>query len=84
MAAITIMISLPSGTRYLTANSERSAERFAEDVIYSLSREALPVALSVTCADDGGRNRLVTYLVELQIECMVTQSADESRSLPWG
>ena len=51
MAAITIIIKLPSGTRYLTANSERSAARFAEDVIYSLPREALPVPLSVTCAD---------------------------------
>lgn len=76
------MIKLPSGTRYLTANSERSAARFAEDVIYSLPREALPVALSVTCADPGGRNRLVTYLVELQIECMATKSAGESSSLP--
>lgn len=83
MAAI-IMIKLPAGTRYLTTNSERSAASFAEEVINSLPRDALPMPLPVACADQGFRIRLAIYLAELQIECMASRSAGESSPLPCG
>jgi hypothetical protein len=70
VAVITITMELHTGRRVLTANSERSAASFAEAVTYSISRETLPVRLSVRCADPGVRNRLTEYLLDLQTECL--------------
>lgn len=70
MAIITVAIGLPTGVRLLAANSERSAAGYAEAVIYATSRAALPVPLSVSCADSAVRNRLTTYLSDLQQECL--------------
>ncbi|CAO4153174.1 hypothetical protein PKCBPO_03878 [Methylorubrum thiocyanatum] len=70
MAIITVTIGLPTGVRLLAANSERSAAAYAEAVVYATPRAALPVPLSVSCADPGVRNRLTTYLLDLQQECL--------------
>lgn len=80
MAAITITVELPTGRRILAANSERSAASYAEAVIYSIPREALPVPLSVSCADPAVRNRLTTYLTELQTERLRMPSLGEDGS----
>jgi hypothetical protein len=70
VAIITVTIGLPTGVRLLAANSERSAAAYAEAVVYATPRAALPVPLSVSCADPGVRNRLTTYLLDLQQECL--------------
>lgn len=69
-AIITVTIGLPTGVRLLAAKSERSAAAYAEAVVYATPRAALPVPLSVSCADPGVRNRLTTYLLDLQQECL--------------
>ena len=70
MAAITITIGLPTGTRRLAVDSERGAAGYAEAVIYAIPRDALPVPLAGSCADPGIRNRLTAYLLDLQTECL--------------
>lgn len=70
MAIITITFELPTGTRHLAVNSERSAAGYAEAVICAIPREALPVPLAVSCPDPGIRNRLIGYLLDLQTECL--------------
>lgn len=69
MVTITISIVLPTGTRLLAANSERKAAQYAEAVIYNLPGQALPVPLSVGCADPAMKHRLTAYLADLQSEC---------------
>ena len=75
MAAITITIGLPTGTRRLAVNSERGAASCAEAVIYAIPRQALPVPLAVSCADPAIRNRLTAYLLDLQTECLRVPSS---------
>lgn len=70
MATITVTIGLPGGVRLLAANSERSAAHYAEAVIYATAHAALPVPLSVSCLDPAVRDRLTTYLSDLQVECL--------------
>lgn len=80
MAVITITIELRTGTRHLAVNSERSAAGYAEAVIESIPREALPVPLTVSCADPGVRNRLTSYLLDLQTECLRMPSVNRNAS----
>ena len=84
MAIITVTIGLPTGVRLLAANSERSAAAYAEAVVYATPRAALPVPLSVSCADPGVRNRLTTYLMDLQQECLRVPAPRRNASAgPW-
>lgn len=69
MVTITIAIGLPTGTRLLAANAERKAAQYAEALIYDLPSQALPVPLSVSCADPAMKRRLMDYLSDLQAEC---------------
>lgn len=69
VVTITITIGLPAGTRLLAANVERKAAQYAEAVIYDLPSQALPVPLSVSCADPAVKRRLMEYLSDLQAEC---------------
>lgn len=80
VAVIMITIGLRSGKRCLTVTSERSAASYAEAIIYSLPREALPVPLAVSCADPSVRDRLIAYLHDLQIECLHMPSPGRSAS----
>lgn len=69
MVTITISIGLPTGIRLLAANVERKAAQYAESVIYTLPSQALPVPLTVSCADPAVKRRLTSYLSDLQAEC---------------
>jgi hypothetical protein len=70
VVTITITFGLPTGVRLLATNTERKAALYAEAVIYDIAREALPVPISVSCADPAVRNRLTGYLLDLQTECL--------------
>lgn len=70
MVTISITIGLPTGVRLLAANTERKAANYAEAVVYAVAREALPVPISVSCADPAVRKRLTGYLLDLQKECL--------------
>lgn len=78
MVTITIAIGLPSGTRLLATDSERKAAQYAENVIYDVPSEALPVPLSVSCADPAVKCRLTDYLADLQTECVRMRPRHES------
>lgn len=80
VATITVTIGLPTGVRLLAANSERSAAIYAEAVVYATPRAALPVPLSVSCTDPAVRNRLTTYLLGLQQECLRVPAASRNAS----
>ena len=70
MVTITITFGLPTGVRLLAANTERKAAHYAEAVVYDIARDALPVPISVSCADPVVRKRLAEYLLDLQTECL--------------
>lgn len=78
MVTITIAIGLPSGTRLLAADSERRAAQYAENVIRDVPSKALPVPLSVSCADPAVKRRLTDYLADLQMECVRMRPRRES------
>ncbi|MBB2964625.1 hypothetical protein FHU13_005041 [Methylobacterium sp. R2-1] len=80
MVTITITIGLPTGVRLLAAHTERKAANYAEAVVYAIPREALPVPLSVSCADPAVRNRLTTYLLDLQNECLRAPAPNRNAS----
>lgn len=68
MATITIAIGLPTGTCLLAADTERKAAQYAEAFISKVPSQALPVPLSVCCADPAMKRRLAAYLSDLQFE----------------
>jgi len=70
VVTITITFGLPTGVRLLAANTERKAAHYAEAVVYDIARDALPVPISVSCADPVVRKRLAEYLLDLQTECL--------------
>jgi hypothetical protein len=70
VVTITITFGLPTGVRLLAANTERKAALYAEALVYEIARGALPVPISVSCADPAVRNRLTGYLLDLQTECL--------------
>ena len=78
MVTITIAIGLRSGTRLLAADSERKAAQYAENVIRDAPSKALPVPLSVSCADPALKRRLTDYLADLQTECIRMRPRHES------
>ena len=73
MASIIILIGTPEGLRHLTASSEREAALKAGSVFAALARTTLPV--SVRCSDPAISCRLMSYLADVQVELLSTESA---------
>lgn len=80
MVTITITFGLPTGVRLLAAHTERKAALYAEALVFDIAREALPVPISVSCADPAVRNRLTGYLLDLQTECLRVPSPRRNAS----
>ena len=75
MASIAILIDTPQGARLLAASSAREAALKAESVIATIAQIALPVSVSVQCANPNMADRLMVYLADVQMERLLAEPA---------